>query len=325
MVRVSRIPARIFYRLAARALGLYESIILKREPILRYPPVFIIGPPRSGTTLLYQLLVHAYKFAYFNNLSALFNDSPAAVTALTKPFLKPYRSDFKSAYGRVRGAAGPHEGGEIWNRWFDTAYHYTGPGELPAKSRACIYATVAALEGIYRAPFLNKNVKHSVRIGCLKEIFPSALFLELRRNPLDTAVSILKGRRANLASAGHWWSVMPREIGEIKDDHFLHQIAAQVYFIHEDIARDIALYAANECYPVYYDRLCVNPGRELESISNFLASRGVPVKPLNMAIPDSFPLRRPDAGLPEAEKRELAGRLNELFAREGWWSERYGL
>tara|TARA_B100000575_G_scaffold102144_1_gene81416 strand:+ start:40 stop:339 length:300 start_codon:yes stop_codon:yes gene_type:complete len=32
-----------------------------------YPPVFIIGPPRSGTTVLYQLLCKHTNFSYINN------------------------------------------------------------------------------------------------------------------------------------------------------------------------------------------------------------------------------------------------------------------
>ena len=35
-------------------------------------PVFIIGPPRSGTTLLYQVLVARYTFGYFSNWMARF-------------------------------------------------------------------------------------------------------------------------------------------------------------------------------------------------------------------------------------------------------------
>lgn len=324
MSRALRIPARFFYRLAARTLGLYESIILKRKPTPRYPPVFIIGPPRSGTTLLYQLLVHGYHFAYFNNLSVLFKDSPAAITALAKPFLKNYRSDFQSAYGRVRGAAAPHEGGEIWNRWFNIAYHYVGPGEPAAEIKFEIRATVAAMENIFRAPFLNKNVKNSVRIGCLKEIFPTAVFLEMRRNPVDTAVSILKSRRKNLSSDKLWWSVKPRQIESLQHSHYLRQVAAQVYYIHENIERDQKLFAVDDLHPVYYHRLCVNPERELDAIYRFLVSRGVPVRSGNTVIPASFPLQQ-GTGLPAGERRELEDLVAELFARDGWWSEHYGI
>jgi len=37
-----------------------------------YPPIFIVGAPRSGSTLLYQLLAYYYNFSYFTNYSSLF-------------------------------------------------------------------------------------------------------------------------------------------------------------------------------------------------------------------------------------------------------------
>ena len=32
-----------------------------------FRPIFIIGPPRSGSTLLYQVLIHRYYFCYLQN------------------------------------------------------------------------------------------------------------------------------------------------------------------------------------------------------------------------------------------------------------------
>jgi len=34
---------------------------------LRYPPLFIIGPPRTGSTLLYQLVVQRFDVGYLAN------------------------------------------------------------------------------------------------------------------------------------------------------------------------------------------------------------------------------------------------------------------
>ena len=35
---------------------------------LEKPPIFIIGPPRSGSTLLYQVLTSYFDLSYFKNL-----------------------------------------------------------------------------------------------------------------------------------------------------------------------------------------------------------------------------------------------------------------
>ncbi len=43
---------------------------------LRVGPVFLIGPPRAGTTLLYQVLVKAFRFNYVTNIHAHFLRTP---------------------------------------------------------------------------------------------------------------------------------------------------------------------------------------------------------------------------------------------------------
>ena len=61
---------RILYRGVNAALGLLEGTVLSRgrESALLWPPVFILGAPRSGSTLLYQVLTEAFDFAYLTNL-----------------------------------------------------------------------------------------------------------------------------------------------------------------------------------------------------------------------------------------------------------------
>ncbi len=46
-----------------------ETRLLARHPEPIHPPVFIMGPPRSGTSLFYELLVTRYDLAFFSNLA----------------------------------------------------------------------------------------------------------------------------------------------------------------------------------------------------------------------------------------------------------------
>ena len=43
---------------------------------------FVLGPPRSGTTLLYELLLTRFRFAYFSNLAHRFYRTPVAASRL---------------------------------------------------------------------------------------------------------------------------------------------------------------------------------------------------------------------------------------------------
>ena len=51
-----------------------------------FPPVFIIGSPRSGTTVLYQLLCKHLQFGYINNFVSNWPKAPLTATKLYKSF-----------------------------------------------------------------------------------------------------------------------------------------------------------------------------------------------------------------------------------------------
>src|SRR6266481_489501 len=55
-----------------RLLEMKERRIYAQAAPPQRPIIFVTGAPRSGTTLVSQVLVHHLPVAYFNNLSALF-------------------------------------------------------------------------------------------------------------------------------------------------------------------------------------------------------------------------------------------------------------
>ena len=84
------------------------------------PPVFIIGPPRSGTTLLFQVLIARYTFGYFSNWMAQFPESPIAAAWLYRRLwpTSGVPQDYASVSGETQGNSGPNESGSFWYRWF---------------------------------------------------------------------------------------------------------------------------------------------------------------------------------------------------------------
>ena len=116
-----------------------EQRLLECYKELKYPPIFIVGPPRSGTTLLYQIIVHCFHVAYFPNIAARFYKIPVIATKIGKILFRPYKSDFTSTYGLVKGTMAPHEAGVIWDRWFPTeqkhGYNYTPAAIYPMRLR----------------------------------------------------------------------------------------------------------------------------------------------------------------------------------------------
>ena len=84
-----------------------------------YTPIFIIGLPRSGSTLLSQLITQIYDIGYINNLVARFWSNPIIGIKLSQEFdLANYKSLLNSSYGVTSLINEPHEFGYYWNQWF---------------------------------------------------------------------------------------------------------------------------------------------------------------------------------------------------------------
>ena len=274
--------------------ALLEIFALRRRIQCKWPPVFIVGSPRSGTTLLYQLLMSAFKFSYIPNISNTWYMMPVAAASLGKRFNKPYSSSFKSEHGFEEGIMAPSEAGKIWNRWFPhekrEGFNYTPSNYLPESVQMKIYSFVANIENTFDAPFLTKNVKMSVRINALLEIFPDALFIHIQRNPVHSAASLLNIRRQKKKS---WWSVMPREYPSIKLQPELEQVCQQVYYTELNIKKDLQDIENSRLHQVNYAKLCTNPVQKLQVIGKFLANNGLPADSDFSSIPKSFPASRP--------------------------------
>ena len=51
------------------------------------PPIFIIGAPRSGSTLLYQVLINNFKLSYIPNISSIFYKYSYLITSSSKTLI----------------------------------------------------------------------------------------------------------------------------------------------------------------------------------------------------------------------------------------------
>jgi hypothetical protein len=254
-------------------------------------PVFVVGPPRSGTTLLHELLVTRFHFAYFSRAAQALWNTPAAATQLARPWIRRWRGDYTSRYGQLRGWGAPHEAARIWSRWMpgDGAVE---AGVLDAGTIEDCRRTVAAVAGLLDAPFVSKNPTHSVRIGALAEMFPGAAFIEVRRHPLDTVYSILAMREAwrGPHRTHEWLAVRPRGCDDPAIEHLapFAQVCMQVARVRGAITADGTEHAAGRHFAVDYEDLCVDPRGRLDAIAAFLERIGIALQ-ARRVVPDHFP------------------------------------
>ena len=297
----------------SRALGPLERRRLQRVGPTgpEEPPLFLIGAPRSGTTLLYQLCVQRFELAYFPWLSNVLPEAAVTAACLARRLYPPYRSDFSSRYGRSHGGRAPHEAGQVWHRWFpdsgDTG-HYTSAGELSDDARDELRQTVAAMNRAFGVPFINKNVLHSVRIRALADVFPKALFVWIRRNSLDAAASILRARRKIGVPSDGWWSVMPKQIDQLRGLSVPEQVSGQVYCVEQIIAEDLNAIGTGRSLEIDYLQMCEAPKTCVTHIEEFVGEHGAALQAKD-EVPERFEPSHASATLDDADRMALEAAL----------------
>lgn len=265
------------------------------------PPVFIIGPPRSGTTLLYQLLVRQMHPGYINNFVGNCYGFPYLAIRIYQSLITGRMPmDLSSEAGRTAGFRGPHEFGNFWYRWFPKSPQYAAAGDITNEQAEEIRRYITGFYRLFERPVVFKNVVHSVRIRALMKIFPRTLFLVNYRNPVYTAQSIYRLRTRKRASHEDWWSVEPRNVEEIRQYPLPAQCVHQVYAIQQQIEEDRAETRPEQFHTVQYEDICADPANSLRQISAFLQQYG-------LSVPDRF------EKLPELSNRNSQSVDPEIF------------
>jgi sulfotransferase family protein len=170
------------------------------------PPVFLVGPPRSGTSLLYKLLCLHPESAWISNwLARVPTATPlAALNRLTAraPHVRRrvwFGADGSNAYvyGRRRANRDrlfpmPHEGEPVYAAAGILQFGQLRPA-ASARAEAELRTAVAAVRRASGAPvFVNKRIANNRRIPLLLRAFPDARFISLVRDGRAVALSLSK-------------------------------------------------------------------------------------------------------------------------------------
>jgi len=146
-------------------ITLFDRIAEGEDDAKRPTPVFIVGMPRSGTTLIESVVgAHAQVFACGERMEMRW---------ILQEYLDERRRQPDSAIPP-----------ETWQRWRD--YYWRDVPELRG-------ATVVT----------DKNPWNFDAIGLILRLFPRARIIHLRRNPVETAFSIFRNQFSRLTAFTH--------------------------------------------------------------------------------------------------------------------------
>lgn len=170
------------------------------------PPVFLVGPARSGTSLIYKLLCMHPETAWISNWLARV---PAATSVAVLNRLTPHApharrrvwfgADGSNAYvyGRRREVRDrlfpmPHEGEPVYAAAGIPQFEELSREEAE-RAASNLRAAVSAVRLASGAPvFVNKRIANNRRIPLLLRAFPDARFISLVRDGRAVALSLSK-------------------------------------------------------------------------------------------------------------------------------------
>jgi hypothetical protein len=254
-------------------------------------PVFVVGAPRSGSTLLYQLMVEAWDVAYLSNLHCAFLGAPHLVERVAGRRRPPSR--FASHHGRTKGLAGPSECGDYWYRFFRRRPQYVPLEEADPENMRRLRGSVRALVDRGR-PVVFKNLVNSLRVAPLGTALPEALFVVIHRDLVANAASLLAGRLRRSGDYARWWSAEPPGIDRLRGLPAHEQVVEQIREIDALVRADAGLLGPERFHDLTYEGVCEDTHGALEGIREFAAGHGVELRPRG-EVPASFePRGAPD-------------------------------
>lgn len=270
-----------------------DQIFRGRSAASQPAPLFIVGVPRSGTTLTYQLVTRHFRVAFLTDFHGYFYGLANLQTRLLRPFLDRPKARFESSLGKIAGLLSPSENARFWLRCFpvdDRLGHYVDPSSIDPERYSPLVRDLSSLSAIMRRPYVFKCLYLSLAVGALAQILPAARFLVVGRDPMLVVQSMLLARQRR-RQPQQWWSVKPPGFSEWLALPLWQQVTRQVYYTRRAMDRDLLAYASGRRREVSYEALCRDPRRVMDDLAAWLAPLGYEVYQ-DSSLPRAFPVSR---------------------------------
>ncbi len=243
-MKLSWLPLRSFCKyFNFLFVGIERKLVEKysaTEPL--YQPVFIIGAPRSGSTVFYQALTNSLNVTYVSNLVELCRELPMIGFSLHDRIFdsRPHNS-FTSRYGNTSRLYEPAEG-ILWRKWLIPGRHYISPEEISNDKKQAFKRTAWAILNRYSRPWVIKNLSFGMRLQLIKEIFPQAYVIYIKRETFYNVQSIYLAYRKLGVKQGELWSIRPPNYKEIADLPLEERVVAQIFYLEKEIEKHLGLF-----------------------------------------------------------------------------------
>jgi hypothetical protein len=241
---------------------------------LQHQPVFIIGAPRTGSTILYQTITNQLDVLYVDNLVCRFYKNFFFGFWLSnKLFKQKAHNCFKSNHGDTSkyGLRAPSECGQFWYRWLPTERHFIDYDDISDKMVKEIRNEITAVINYFDKPLVFNNNNIALRIRLIEKVFPNAKYIIADRERIFVAQSLLKARKIFFSDYDKWWSIMPKNYEELLKYPFVKQVVLQHYNINKQMYLDLTNLVDKLNYKtIMYKDLCLNKELILDILINLI-------------------------------------------------------
>lgn len=291
--------------LAVRERSLYSGA---SDPVR--PQLFVCGPPRSGTSLVTQVLLAHLPAAYLSNLSSLFPRAPLVAERLVRRVVRSWRPAFHSYYGRVASLRGPNDSLQLWDRWL-------GPDRTRIRDRLTAEEGLAmrrffgAMEAASGRPLVGKNNNLNLQASAVAEALSTSRFLCLTREPLFLGQALLRARRDINGADDVPYGLSPAEPPGTDP---IESVCRQVMFHQRGAQAQQALLGPERFRFLAYEEFCADPAATVRLAAEDLGIPDADVCPVPPGT--SFtPSRK--VRLPEEEVIRMKQTLERVQAEPG--------
>jgi hypothetical protein len=274
MKKIIRVTFNFFYKTLLNNLILHkiENLLIKSSNVDKKnnkPIIFIIGAGRTGSTLLYQSLIQLYDFGYFSNLHCAFYGSAGLVEKIFHPTKYKKKSNFKSKYGRTNSITSPCECGNYWYQFFRKNPPYVDLDDISTKKLDELSNSLNYFSSSFKNPVIIKNLYNSLRLLPIAKALPNSIFIIMKRDEIDTAQSIMVGRKAFFGDYDQWFSLKPPNYDDLLKLPNHMQVVEQIRSIYNQINKNKSIIGKHRFIEIKYEDFCDHTEIELKRLEKF--------------------------------------------------------
>ena len=228
--------------------------------------VFVIGAPRSGTTLVCQIMAALLDIGYINNVAAAFWNAPAFGVEFAQRFVTDRKFFGKSNYGQTSAPSEPHEFGAFWRGRL-------GYDDMIQKLELVEFAPlIRSLDQIATA-WDNRRVFYKVfqltwHLAEFHQKKPNSKWIWVKRDFESNVQSLLKLATQRKQK---WTSSTPLQaIREFDDAPDWKRACAQITYLESWLTQQLEQIPADCQLQIQLDQLVSQPEPIIRSVADFL-------------------------------------------------------